>query len=193
MTHAATHTHTPPRIERGGWLDALRFIVACLIILHHYELAAPTPLNQFHPVFERGYLLTNFFLMDSGYVLARVYGDAVLGRRLSPGEFFRKRFLRIVPAHLMMVGSLVLLVVASSLAGFAPRHPEWFDWRELPAQVALVQAYGVPGGQGWNAPSWSLSALLGCYVCFPLLIRLTTRGSAWWVLGRASASTVSRT
>jgi peptidoglycan/LPS O-acetylase OafA/YrhL len=183
MTHARTLSPTPPPIQRGGWLDALRFIVASLIILHHFELAAPIPLKEFHPIWERGgYLLTNFFLMDSGYVLARVYGDAVRRGQMSPSEFFRKRFLRIFPAHLMMVSGLAALLLISGLVGIAPRHPEWFDWRELPAQAALVQAYGVPGGQGWNAPSWSLSALLGCYLAFPLLIRLTTQGSAWRVL-----------
>ena len=173
----------PPRIERGGWLDALRFIVAGLIILHHFELSAPIPLKEFHPVFEHaGFLLTNFFLMDSGYVLARVYGEQVVAGRMKAGDFVRKRFLRVIPAHLIMVGGLAALVFTAGLFGVAPRHPEWFDWRELPAQAALVQAYGVPGGLGWNAPTWSISALLGCYLAFPLLIRLTSRGSAWGVL-----------
>src|SRR5690606_29150838 len=69
----------PPPISRGGWLDALRFIVAALIILHHFQMSAPVPLAEsLHPVFERGgFLLTNFFLIDSGYVLMRVYGRAV--------------------------------------------------------------------------------------------------------------------
>ena len=177
----STQNGTPP-IQRGGWLDALRFIVAGLMILHHYEQAAPVALNAFHPVFERGYLLTNFFLIDSGYVLARVYGQQVLAGRMAPRQFFFKRFFRVVPAHLIMCLSLVALVGLSALAGIAPRHPEWFDWSNLPAQLFLVQSYGVPGGLGWNAPSWSLSALLGCYLCFPLLIRYTTAGNVWKVL-----------
>ena len=45
----------PPPIMRGGWLDALRFIVASLIILHHFQASAPIPLAEaVHPVFERG-------------------------------------------------------------------------------------------------------------------------------------------
>ena len=31
------------QIARGGWLDALRFIVAFLIILHHFQAAGPEP------------------------------------------------------------------------------------------------------------------------------------------------------
>ncbi|HEY5071540.1 MAG TPA: acyltransferase [Caulobacteraceae bacterium] len=158
-------------IARGGWLDAMRFIVATMIILHHFQLAAPIPLARIHPVFERGYLLTDFFLIDSGYVLGRIYGDRVLAGGMSLLTFFRKRAVRVCPAHLIMALVLIAFVAISGLLGFAPRHKEWFDPRELPAQFFLVQSFGVPGGRGWNAPSWSISALLGCYLCFPLLIR----------------------
>jgi peptidoglycan/LPS O-acetylase OafA/YrhL len=174
-------------IQRGGWLDALRFIVACMIILTHYQASAPIALETFHPVFQRAYLLTDFFLIDSGYVLARVYSERVLAGRMSRRDFFAKRFLRVVPGHLVMVAILVGLVLAAGFAGVLPRHPEWFDWSQLPAQVLLVQSYGVPGGLGWNAPSWSISALLGCYACFPLLLRVTNRLPAWAGLAIAAA------
>ena len=107
-----------PAISRGGWLDALRFIVASLIILHHFQAAGPVPLAEsLHPVFERGgFLLTNFFLIDSGYVLMRVYGGAVGRGAMSPGDFFIKRFLRVYPAHLIMGLSLVALVLISVAA-----------------------------------------------------------------------------
>ncbi|MGV9005890.1 MAG: hypothetical protein ACOH1H_04035 [Brevundimonas sp.] len=48
-------TPIPPRIARGGWLDALRFIVGSMIILYHFREASPVPLPQLHPVFDRGY------------------------------------------------------------------------------------------------------------------------------------------
>ena len=133
-TLISTRNETVP-IARGGWLDALRFIVASLIILHHFQAAGPAPLSQVvHPVFERGgFLLTNFFLIDSGYVLMRVYGAAVDGGRMSPGDFFLKRFLRVVPAHLMMGLALVALVLLGTAVGAAPRNPDWFRWDQLPA------------------------------------------------------------
>ena len=182
-TPISTRNETVP-IARGGWLDALRFIVAFGIILHHFQASGPVPLAQaLHPVFERGgFLLTNFFLIDSGYVLMRVYGAAVGGGRMSPGDFFLKRYLRVVPAHLIMGLSLVALVLLSAAAGLAPRNPEWFRWDQLPAQLALVQAYGVPGGLGWNAPTWSISALIGCYLCFPWILRALVRLGPWAAL-----------
>jgi peptidoglycan/LPS O-acetylase OafA/YrhL len=172
-------------IARGGWLDALRFIVAFLIILHHFQAAGPHALAEtLHPVFERGgFLLTNFFLIDSGYVLMRVYQDALRRGTMSPGDFVLKRVLRVVPAHLMMILSLAGLVILSSAAGVAPRNPEWFDWSQFPAQLLLVQSFGVPGGLGWNAPTWSISALIGCYLAFPWILKGLNRVGAWTALG----------
>jgi len=136
-----------------------------------------------HPVFERGgFLLTNFFLIDSGYVLMRVYGASVAGGRMSRTDFFLKRSLRVFPAHLIMGALLVAMVLLGTAIGLPPSHPEWFAWDQLPAQLALVQSFGVYGGLGWNAPSWSISALLGCYLAFPWVLRGLTRVGPWLAL-----------
>ncbi|HEV7351680.1 MAG TPA: acyltransferase [Brevundimonas sp.] len=183
-TAISTRNETPPTIARGGWLDALRFIVASLIVLHHFQAAGPHALAEtVHPVFERGgFLLTNFFLIDSGYVLMRVYGARVASGRMSGLDFFLKRTLRVFPAHLMMGLGLVALVLAGAALGFAPRNPEWFRWDQLPAQLTLTQSLGVPGGLGWNAPSWSISALIGCYLVFPWLLQALHRLGPWTAL-----------
>jgi peptidoglycan/LPS O-acetylase OafA/YrhL len=174
----------PPPIARGGWLDALRFIVAAMIILHHFQMSAPVPLAEgLHPVFERGgFLLTNFFLIDSGYVLMRVYGRAVGSGRMSKTDFLLKRVLRVFPAHLIVLGLLVALVLGATALGVPPSHPQWFAWDQLPAQAALVQAFGVHGGLGWNAPTWSISALLGCYLAFPFVLRGLKQIGPWTAL-----------
>jgi peptidoglycan/LPS O-acetylase OafA/YrhL len=82
----------------------------------------------------------------------------------------------VVPAHLIVAAAFVGLVLLTGALGVAPSHPKWFDWAELPQQVLLVQSWGVfGGGLGWNAPTWSLSALLVCYFAFPALWRALTR------------------
>ena len=175
-TAISTQNGTTP-IARGGWLDALRFIVACLIVVHHFQAAGPHALAEtVHPMFEvSGFLLTNFFLMDSGYVLMRVYGEQVRKGSMSAGDFVLKRVLRVVPAHLIMLTGLVGLVLVASSLGAAPRNPEWFAWDQLPAQALLVQSFGLHGGLGWNAPTWSISALIGCYLAFPWIVRRLSR------------------
>lgn len=183
QTLISTRNETVP-IARGGWLDALRFIVAVLIVLHHFQAAGPHALAEMlHPVFERGgFLLTNFFLIDSGYVLMRVYQRSLERGTMSPGDFVLKRILRVVPAHLILGLSLVGLVILGTSAGVGPRNPEWFDWSQLPAQLLLVQSFGIPGGLGWNAPTWSISALIGCYLAFPWILKGLGRVGPWTAL-----------
>ena len=127
-------------------------------------------------MFDRGYLLTDFFIIDSGYVLARIYGDrlavrsGVAARLCAPAAAAGHSG----PPRRSALSSCVL-VGGAALAGIAPSNPRWFDWSQLPAQVLLLQAWGVPGGQGWNAPTWTLSALIACYLLLPWICRALWR------------------
>ena len=115
MTEDPAHPERrcPPPIARGGWLDLLRFVVGAMIVLYHFREAAPVPLPLFHPVFDRGYLLTDFFIIDSGYVLARIYGERLASGGIDVGAYARQRLLRVFPAHLAVIAGLAALVAAA--------------------------------------------------------------------------------
>ena len=164
-----------PDKGRGGLLDALRFAAAMLIVLYHYGEDAPLLLESLHPVFGRGYLATDFFLMLSGYVLARAYGAQVLAGATSTGGFVVKRLARLWPAQLVVLAGFVVVVMAATALGVRVAHPEHYRLLDLAEEALLVQAWGMPGEGGWNTPSWSLSALLACYAAFPLLWRFVAR------------------
>lgn len=172
MSHSVAHFG---EVGRGGALDALRFAAALLIVLYHYGAQAPVELADVHPIFARGYLATDFFLILSGFVLGRAYGGQVLAGRITLPAFLKKRLSRIWPAQLVILAALAAIVVASELAGVQPGHPEHFTLTGLIMQALMVQAWGVPGGGGWNHPSWSLSALVACYAGFPLAWRWVSR------------------
>ena len=174
MTTTTTATSSPVALVRGGALDALRFLASMFVVLFHFGDEAPVPLADLHSVWQRGYLATDFFLMLSGFVLARAYGAGVASGRIAPLQFWLKRFARSYPTHLITLAILVLLVVEASLIGRAPVHAERFPWSGLPAQVLLLHAFGMGGGQ-WNVPAWTLSALLICYAFFPWLWRAMLR------------------
>jgi peptidoglycan/LPS O-acetylase OafA/YrhL len=155
---SSSYAGTAP--PRSGALDVLRFAAALFVVLYSYGATAPIPLHEISPVFDRGYLAADFFLLLSGLVLARRYGEAVRTDALGPLAFLGRRLVRLWPAHLIV---LALMVVLAMTAGGA------VDWMEVAPQAMLVQAWGKLGGHGWNAPTWILSALVICYAGFPIV------------------------
>ncbi len=175
-------------VGRGGVLDALRFLTACWIVVYHYGNEAPVTLDRLNPMFLHGYLATDFFLMLSGYVMARVYGDGLISGAVAPLRFLTRRIQRIWPAHLIVLAAMVAFVLAATAAGVAPGHPGRFQLRDVIPQALLIQAWGPVGGAGWNLPTWSLSALLACYAFTPLMLHGLNRiGSAPLALAGAVA------
>jgi len=160
---------------RGGALDLLRFVAAFLIVLYHFGTEAPIALADLHPVFGRGYLATDFFLILSGYVLGRAYGRQILSGRVGVRDFMRKRLTRIWPAQLMVLAALASVYGLATLVGISERNPGNYTALAFLMQGFLVQGWGLPGGGGWNHPSWSLSALVVCYAAFPFAWRWITR------------------
>lgn len=160
-----------PVLSRDGPLDALRFLAALFIVLYHVAERAPVSLFSLSPAFGRGYLATDFFLMLSGYVLARTYGPRVLGAEVDTFTFLKRRVQRIWPAHLVMLGAFVAFFVGALAIGLAPQNPQWFAWDQLLPQIFLVQAWFMPGTSGWNMPTWTLSALIAAYALFPMVWR----------------------
>lgn len=163
----------PERASRSALLDFLRFAAAGLIVLYHYRLDGPIRLDVFSPLFDRGYLATDFFLILSGYVLGRAYGRQIAQGKMPDEQFLLRRVLRVWPAHLVMLVAFAAIIWLAGLAGRAPHNAAQLQWRDWPAQLALIQAWGLHRGEGWNVPTWTLSALVVCYAAFPTLWRRT--------------------
>ncbi len=174
MSKAGTPT-AMPALSRDGPLDALRFLAALFIVLYHVAERAPVSLFSLSPAFGRGYLATDFFLMLSGYVLARTYGPRVLSADVDTLGFLKRRVQRIWPPHLVMLTLFVTFFALTSVVGLAPQNPQWFQWDQLWPQIFLAQAWFAPGASGWNIPTWTLSALIVAYALFPAVWRWVAR------------------
>jgi peptidoglycan/LPS O-acetylase OafA/YrhL len=159
---------------RGGALDALRFAASGFIVLYHFQDKAPVAFSSLHPGLDRAYLATNFFLILSGYVLARAYGARLNDGRLTAPGFLLRRVTRVWPAHALVLLAMVAVVLAAQAAGLALTTGA-FSWRELPGHLLLVQAWGLGFQQGWNFPTWSLSVLVLCYAACPYLWAAVSR------------------
>ena len=98
-------------------LDALRGIAALCVVAFH----AHGVFGGFPHLFAKGYLAVDFFLMLSGYLMART-SEPRLAAGLSPLRFMVARYRRFWP--MMALGSLIgvpyLWVRAGDFAHFAP-------------------------------------------------------------------------
>lgn len=161
--------------DRGGPLEALRFLAAAFIVIYHIGDDAPVHLKDIGDLFARGWLATDFFLLLSGYILGKAYGASLDAGRIGAVEFFKRRFLRVWPAQAIVLVIFALMLAATGAVGIEPRHPENFTAGEFFAQLGLVHAWGFNPTLGWNQPSWSLSVLVVCYMLFAPVWAATRR------------------
>lgn len=142
-------------------LDGMRGVAALMVVIFHlFEAYADgDPQKQ---IVNHGYLAVDFFFLLSGFVVAYAYDDR--WGRMSQGDFFRRRLIRLQP-----------MVILGSLLGAALFWAQ--DYSIYPklesttaAQVLAVMLLGfamipLPPAQdlrGWNeifplnGPAWSL-------------------------------------
>ena len=118
-----------------------------------------------------GFGVDIFFLL-SGYILMLNYGV-----RTNYAEFLWFRFARVFPLHLAVLAAMVVGVEVMSLIGTHTNDPEFFSLGLLPYHITLTFVWlGMP--LAWNSQTWSLSAEIVAYLCFPaiqFLIRSISR------------------
>ncbi len=168
-------------------LDVLRFLAAGFILLFHYGTNAPVMLSRLLPVFDQGWLATDFFLFLSGYVLSRAYGERLVQSSMRRTHFFLRRFARLWPSHILVLLAFGVFVLASSVAGFAPAHADKYGGLAFFAQAFLVHGWGIVRAPAWNVPTWTISALLICYALFSLYLPLIYRRSVVAMAAMAAA------
>lgn len=180
MTYAdAAATPNPPLRAGGASLDVLRFLAAGFILLFHYGVNAPTPLAELFPVFAQGWLATDFFLLLSGFILSRAYGQRLTEGRMSAPQFVIRRIARFWPSHVIMLLAMLALVLVAMAAGQLPPDEDKRSAGLFLSQLFLVHAWGVTDVAGWNVPTWTLSALVVCYALFSLYVRYVYNRPQW--------------
>ena len=124
-------------------LEALRCVAAvCVLLLHTRAVYGGTP------VFARGYLGVDFFLMLSGFLMARVQ-EPRLDAGMNPFSFLWKRYKRLWP--MMAAGALLGLPMqwlrSKGLADFL---------EVVVLNLALVPVLNQPFVFPVNIPAWTI-------------------------------------
>ena len=157
-------------------LTSLRFFAAIWVVMFHYwpHLAATgTP-----ALVAKGYLGVECFFVLSGFILCHVYLPAFEAGRFKFGDFIWARIARIYPLHIATLVA-VGLMAGAALATGAPVDPNVISLPALPANLAMVQAWGLSPVAGWNHPSWSISAEWFAYLTFPVFAVATIALRRW--------------
>lgn len=163
-------------------LTGLRFVAAVQVLLFHAvftfsRASLLLPRGAARSLLGSGYVGVNFFFVLSGFVLAYAYTDAETGRiRATAARFWRARFARVYPMHLIgVLLALPLFVLGSLDHHAAPSAIAAEGAKEVTLSALLVQAWVPAHALDLNGPAWSLSVEAFFYAVFPWLVRLVAR------------------
>lgn len=165
-------------------LTGLRCVAALLVFIYHGSAIAvfadpAVQENYAFLTYNAANVGVSFFFVLSGFVLAWSAKRGDTARR-----FWRRRFFKIFPNHVVVYVLALILMIAAGQA-LVPDGAL--------ANLFLVQSW-VPDSSlimsSVNGVTWSLSVEMAFYVCFPLLILLVNRIRAhrlWLAAGVVAA------
>ncbi|MGW0534409.1 acyltransferase family protein [Streptomyces sp. NPDC003032] len=149
-----------PSLTGARWIAALLVFLSHVVLLENL-LAKDATLTTLTRVFgHAGSTGVEFFFILSGFMLAWA---ARPGERKS--AFWRRRFFKIYPIHLVTWGAGLFLAIVFKQA----------DAVGNPVPSLFLLHSWLPTGESPNSPSWSLSCEFFFYLMFPLLLGRVNR------------------
>jgi len=170
--------------ERFEVLDIFRGIFASLVVLFHLSAFSATPVINNEFIYNSD-LFVDFFFVLSGFVIAYSYQFIKLRNELS--KFYKKRFFRLYPLHLIVLLIFVVIELSKHFASLYV-HVNKIDnisnnIYTFITNVFLVNSVKFPGinDVSWNIASWSISAEMIAYLVFGLIILFINRANLFRV------------
>lgn len=166
--------------ERFAVLDIFRGIFSSLVVLFHLSAFSATPIINNAFIYNSD-LFVDFFFVLSGFVIAYSYQHLKAAAELK--RFFKKRFFRLYPLHLVVLLLFVLIELSKhSASGYV--HVNKIenvsnDIYTFLTNLFLLNSVKFPGinDVSWNIASWSISAEMIAYVVFGFTILLINRNN----------------
>lgn len=161
-------------------LDGLRGILALLVALFHLPLLGHLYDTS---VVRHGELAVDFFFVLSGFVITHASMAQLTSWQGGVG-FAIRRFGRIWPLHVVVLGAFVLNEFAKLIATHgtgiqgefaAFANSNTTSLVSIPSHLLLIQSLGIHDKYTWNGPSWSISTEFYTYLLFALLVLCVPR------------------
>lgn len=167
------------RGEVRSW-TILRGFAALAVVLFHFRphVNGNLGIPILGPVIEHGDLGVDLFFVLSGLVMHTVYGAARRADGFTYRSFMVRRLARVYPVHFVTTVGAIAMFVIGGLAGLSPFDGSTLAWA-VPVHLLLLHGLGpIQNAMALNFPSWSISAEMFAYLCFPAFA-LLYRGSQW--------------
>jgi len=161
---------------RLNGLDHLRAFAIAYVFLFHYPNLVPHP-GWMVPLGRFGWSGVDLFFVLSGYLIGgQLMAAQAAGRKIAVGDFYIKRFFRIVPVYLVVLALYFGVPLFRESDALTPL------WKFLTFTQNFL--YEVPGG-GTFSHAWSLCVEEHFYVVLPALLILLAafdlRRHAVWI------------
>lgn len=159
--------------NRFNVLDIFRGLFASAVFLFHLSPFAPVPLLQ-NSFTTNADMFVDFFFVLSGFVIAHRYEQMSDMQQFR--NFYKKRFLRIYPLHIIVLLAFVLIEVAKHLLASRIQVNNLDNpansISSFLSNALLLQSTPVFGVKdvSWNIASWSISAEMIAYLIFGLVL-----------------------
>ncbi|MCC8423763.1 acyltransferase [Mucilaginibacter sp. UR6-11] len=166
--------------ERFAVLDIFRGIFSSLVVLFHLSAFSATPIINNEFIYNSD-LFVDFFFVLSGFVIAYSYQFIKTGKELT--RFYKKRFFRLYPLHLIVL-LIFVAIEFSKHAASAHVHVNKTDnvsnnLYTFLTNLFLINSVKLPGinDVSWNIASWSISAEMIAYLVFGFTMLFINRNS----------------
>lgn len=165
-------------------LDGLRGIAALLVLIYHifegfaFAEATDGVGSGLVTTLNHGHIAVDFFFILSGFVISYAYDDR--WDRMTPGNFFKRRLIRLHPMLIMgaVIGAMAFLAVGCERWDGTVAPTSWVMIALLLTMFMIPAVPGVPyevRGNGemfpLNGPGWSLFFEYIGNICYALFMR----------------------
>lgn len=156
-------------------LRALSFIALGWVIVNQFRAHLGLHAGTAFGLVGKGYLGAALFFVLAGFVTSHDYVRLRAVGRFNYPSFLWQRLICFYPLHLVALAAMGALFVAGQALGVAFQHGA-FNPGDLPANLVLLQAWGVVPTDRWNFPSWLVSALWFALLAFPVTAWVSLKG-----------------